>query len=491
MANYERLSGLDECFLGFETANSPMHVAVTAIFDPGPLCRPGGGVDIDGVREHLAGRLPLVPRFRQRLAYLPVMRDAVWIDDDAFDLSRHVRHASLPRPGSTEKLQQRCAEIIERPLDRSRPLWEAWVVEGLAGGGFAFVVKVHHCIVDGIAGIGMLAALLDPSPTPAPADSAAWRPRPAPTSRELLRDELARRLRGTRDIGRAVGRVLSDPVAGAASIGAAAGSLWRLVRTGLSAAPDVSFNRPLGPHRQLAWGQLDLARVKAVARRLGGTVNDVVLTAVSGAIGAALRQRGERVPDLPLRVVVPVSVRSAEEFGAPGNRVSLWLVPLPVHERSPRRRFHEIHATTDELKRGGDATGGSVVAEAANWAGGAVVELTARFVGSSRLYNLIVTNVPGPSIPLYLAGSLLREAYPHLPLFEQQGLGIALLSYVGRLAVCIAADWNLGDLLHDVVERLEPAFSELAGLAGLADGDGPPAAHEEVAVRRVALGRAG
>jgi WS/DGAT/MGAT family acyltransferase len=231
--------------------------------------------------------------------------------------------------------------------------------------------------------------------------------------------------------------------------------------------------------------------VNAVAGRLGGTVNDVVLTVVGGAIGAALRQRGERVPDLPLRAVVPVSVRSAEEFGAPGNRVSLWLVPLPVHERNPRRRFHEIHATTDELKRSGEATGGSVIAEAANWAGGAVVELTARLVGSSRLYNLIVTNVPGPSVPLYLAGSLLRETYPHLPLFEQQGLGIALLSYVGRLAVCIAADWNLGDLLHDIVERLETGFAELASLAGLSDGEEPPAAAlEEVATPRVALGRA-
>jgi WS/DGAT/MGAT family acyltransferase len=219
-------------------------------------------------------------------------------------------------------------------------------------------------------------------------------------------------------------------------------------------------------------------------------VNDVVLTVVSGALGAALRKRGERVPDFPLRAVVPVSVRSAEEFGAPGNRVSLWLVPLPVRERNPRRRFREIHAITDELKRSGEATGGSVIAEAANWAGGAVVELTARLVGSSRLYNLIVTNVPGPAIPLYLAGSMLREAYPHLPLFEQQGLGIALLSYVGRLAVCIAADWNLGDLLHDIVEGLGTGFADLASLVGLADAEEAPTALEEVAAPRVALGRA-
>ena len=490
MANYERLSGLDECFLGFETPNSPMHVAVTAIFEQGPLCRPGGGVDLDGVREHLAGRLRLVPRFRQRLAYLPVMRDAVWVDDESFDLSRHVRHASLPRPGSTEKLQQRCAEIIERPLDRRRPLWEAWVVEGLANGGFAFVVKVHHCIVDGIAGIGMLAALLDPTPTPAPAAAEVWQPRPAPTARELLRDEVGRRLRGTREIGRALGRVLSDPVAGAEGLGAAAGSLWRLVRSGLSAAPAVSFNQPVGPHRQLAWGQFDLGRVKAIARRLGGTVNDVVLTVVSGAIGGALRRRGEQVPDTPLRAVVPVSVRSAEEFGAPGNRVSLWLVPLPVGEPDPRRRFHEIHATTDELKRSGEASGGAVVAEAANWAGGAVVELTARLIGSSRIYNLIVTNVPGPGIPLYLAGSRMREAYPHLPLFDQQGIGIALLSYIGRLAVCIGADWNLGDLVHDIAGRLETGLAELGSVAGLAAEDGPEAVQAQSPPRKVALRRA-
>jgi diacylglycerol O-acyltransferase / wax synthase len=185
-----------------------------------------------------------------------------------------------------------------------------------------------------------------------------------------------------------------------------------------------------------------------------------------------------------------VSVRGAEEFGAPGNRVSLWLVPLPVHERDAQRRFHEIHATTDDLKRSGEATGGSVVAEAANWAGGAVVELTARLIGSSRVYNLIVTNVPGPSVPLYLAGSRLREAYPHLPLFEQQGIGIALLSYMGRLAVCIAADWNLGELLHDLVGRLETGLAELAGLAGMPDEDDATAAREATATPRVALGRA-
>jgi WS/DGAT/MGAT family acyltransferase len=479
MASYERLSGLDACFLGFETANAYMHVAVTGVFEPGPLSTPSGGVDIAKVRAHVAGRLAALPRFRQRLLHVPVVRDPIWVDDERFDLAYHVRHASLPKPGSTKQLQERAAELLERPLNRQHPLWEIWVIEGLAGGGFALVVKVHHCIVDGIAGIGMLVALLDVGTRPAAGSEAAWYPRLPPSRTELVRDEIARRTRATFDVGRALGRAIVEPARSAAGIGAAAGSLWRLVRTGLSPAPQVPFNREIGPHRHVAWHQRDLAVVKAMARRLGGTVNDVVLTVVSGALGATLRRHGEPVPREPLRAVVPVSVRRAEELRAPGNRVSLWLVPLPAYDRNPRRRFARIHGTTEELKRGGEAAGAAVIAEAANWAGGAVVEQAARLIGSVRIYNLIVTNVPGPGVPLYLAGSRLREVYPHLPLFEQQGIGIALLSYAGRLHVGITADWNLGRLAGDLAERLEVAFDELAVAAGLVPAPGdesvPPA----------------
>jgi len=473
MGSYERLSGLDACFLGFETPTAYMHVAVTALFERGPLSTPSGGVDIARIRAHVASRLPALPRFRQRLLHVPIVLDPIWVDDDRFDLAYHVRHASLPQPGTVAQLQERCAELLERQLNRQRPLWELWVIEGLADGGFALVVKVHHCIVDGIAGIGMLAALLDVERRPTPSLAPTWYPRPAPTRAELLRDEVARRARATLGVGRSVGRALADPAGSAAGIGAAAGSLWRLVRSGLSPVPAVCFNRPIGPHRQIAWRQLDLARVKAVARRLGGTVNDAVLTMVSGALGAALRHRGEPVPREGLRAVVPVSIRTAEEMGAPGNRVSLWLVPLPLAARNPRRRFATIRSTTEELKRDGQAAGGAVVAEAANWAGGAVVEQAARLIGSARIYNLIVTNVPGPSIPLYLAGSRLREVYPHLPLFEQQGLGIALLSYAGRLHVGITADWNLAALLADLADRLDGCFAELADAAGLPADDTP------------------
>ena len=474
MATYERLSGLDECFLGFETANAYMHVAVTAIFEPGPLTTPQGGVSIDRIRAHVESRLPSLPRFRQRLLHVPFVGDAIWVDDERFDLAYHVRHASLPQPGTTEQLQARCAELLERPLNRQHPLWEVWVVEGLAGGGFALVVKVHHCIVDGIAGIGMLAALLDVDASMPRTSAPTWYPRPAPSGADLVRDEIARRTRAAFGVGRAVRRAIADPAGSVAGVGAAAESLWRLVRTGFSPAADVCFNRPIGPHRQLAWRHFDLAAVKAVARRLGGTVNDAVLTIVSGALAGALRRRGEAVPQDGLRAVIPVSIRTAEELGAPGNRVSLWLVPLPVASRSARRRLTLIHATTEELKRDGQATGGAVIAEAANWAGGAVVEQAARLIGSARLYNLIVTNVPGPGVPLYLAGSRMRAVYPHLPLFERQGIGIALLSYAGRLHVGITADWNLGPFLADLADRLEPSFLELASAAGMATEPVPP-----------------
>ncbi len=464
VASYERLSGLDECFLGFETRNAYMHVAVTAIFDAGPVARRGGGVDLDRIRRHVSARLSSIPRFRQRLLHVPVLGDAVWVDDDGFEMTRHLHHASLPRPGSPAQLRARCAEILERPLDRRRPLWEAWVIEGLAGGRFAFLAKVHHCIVDGIAGIGMLASLLDVDPGAPPPVPAAWTPRPAPTTVELLRDDLLRRGRGALDAGRAVGRMLADPQEAVGGVQAIAGSLWRLLAAGLSPAPAVSVNRPVGPHREVAWLSADLAVVKRVGHALGGTVNDVVLTMVSGALGGALRQLGHAVPHEPLRVLVPVSVRRAEEFGAPGNRVSLWLVPLPIDEPDARCRFDRIREATAALKRGGDAAGGTVVAEAANWAGGAVVETIARAVGSVRVCNLIVTNVPGPPVPLYLAGARMVEVYPHLPLFEQQGLGIALLSYGGRLGICLVADWELGTVLQEVVRRLDAGLDEVAAV---------------------------
>jgi WS/DGAT/MGAT family acyltransferase len=473
VATYERLSGLDEAFLAFETPQAYMHVAATAIFDAAPLRDEAGGLDIARIRRHVASRLGRLPRFRQRLAYVPVVQDAIWIDDERFDLAYHVRHASLPRPGSDAQLRARCAEILERPLNRKRPLWEVWLIEGLADDAAALLAKVHHCIVDGIAGVGVLANLLSLEPHDAPDPPDRWTPQPAPSPRQLLRDEARRRLRGSLAAGRAVADAVARPQVGLARLGAVAGGLWRLAQSGLTPAPATPFNQPIGPHRQVCWLSLDLERLKRVKRRVGGTVNDVVLTCVAGAMRALFARHGETPPEEIVRAAVPVSVRTREDAAAPGNRVSIWIVPLPLGPRDPRERFGIVNTTTEQLKERNQAAGAAVLTQAADWTGRAVLSWAVRLLASARIYNVIVTNVPGPPVPLYLLGARLRAAYPHLPLFENQGLGIALLSYLDRLYVGLTADWNQAALAEEFASDLEAAVDELACSVGIHDEGAP------------------
>ena len=462
MATYERLSGLDEAFLAFETQQAYMHVAATAIFDAAPLRGPGGGIDLPRLRRHVAARLPRLPRFRQRLRRIPVTLDAIWVDDDAFDLAYHVRHASLPRPGSDEQLRERVAEILERPLNRRRPLWEVWLIEGLADDRAALVAKVHHCIVDGIAGVGVLANLLsldanEPEPEPAP-----WTARPAPTDAQLVRDEAARRVRGSFAAGRGVLNALADPRRGVARAGSAAAGLWRLARQGLTSAPTTCFNQPIGPHRRVHWLDVDLAALRLAKTRAGGTLNDVVLACVAGALRTLLGRRRELPVEGTVRAAVPVSVRTRDEAADPGNHVSIWIVPLPVYERDARARVAAVRAITERLKGNNDAAGASILTQAADWTGGALRSRAVRLINNAHIYNLIVTNVPGPPVPLYLLGARMHAAYPHLPLFENQGLGIALLSYCERLYVGLTADWAQGPLVAEFAAHLESAVDELA-----------------------------
>ena len=311
---YERLSALDEAFLAFETPETYMHVAMTAIFEAGSLATPEGGVDMERIRAHIASRLGFVPRYRQRLHYIPIVNEPVWVDDDEFDLSYHVRHASLPRPGGERQLQRRCAEILERHLDRTKPLWEMWIIEGLSEGRFAMLAKVHHCMVDGIAGVDLLVALLDGAPSRANQPEAAWTPRPRPAGRQLLRDEVARRSRASLGLIRGVTSALRQPRRARTDLQGRLSAVWQLVTEGWNGAPPTVFNQPLGPHRRVDWTKLDLARVKQVKNALGGTINDVVLTTVAGAVRHFLERRGLTAPP-DLRVLVPVNVRTAVEAG--------------------------------------------------------------------------------------------------------------------------------------------------------------------------------
>lgn len=462
---YERLSGLDRSFLAFETRETYMHVAITTIFDARPLTTSGGGLDVARIRSYVASRLPAIPRYRQRLHVVPVVKGEVWVDDDRFDLDYHVRHASLPRPGTDEQLRDRCAEILERPLHRGHPLWEAWIIEGLEHDRMAVLFKVHHCMVDGIAGIHILATLLSPSPVVRGPDPMPWRPRPVPTDAQLLRDEATRRMRGVGALARATAQGIGAPLDTAKALGDRAGALAGLMRGTFGAAKPLPFNGPIGPHRRLSWFSFDLNAVKQVKNRLGGTVNDVVLATVAGGLR---RLVGDPRSERTARIAVPVSVRTADEAGVAGNRVSAWILRLPIGERDPRRRFELVRQTTEQMKAGDEAAGAALIAEAADWTDRNLLQFGVRLLNSAKAYDLIVTNVPGPQLPLHLLESPLLAAYPHLPLFENQGLGIALFSYAGRLFWGVAVDWDMMPDVELVRLAVDEAFAELCAAAGMA-----------------------
>jgi WS/DGAT/MGAT family acyltransferase len=288
-----------------------------------------------------------------------------------------------------------------------------------------------------------------------------WTARPAPTDAQLVRDEAARRLRGSLAIGRGMMRALSDPRRGLARMATAAGGLLRLARHGLTSAPPTPFNQPIGPHRRVTWLDVDLERLRHAKQCLGGTLNDVVLACVAGALRPLLLRRRQLPVQGIIRAAVPVSVRTHDEAGDPGNRVSIWIVPLPVYERDACARVAAVHGVTEQLKGRNDAAGAAMLTQAADWTGGALRSWAVRLVGNAHIYNLIVTNVPGPPVPLYLLGARMLAAYPHLPLFENQGLGIALLSYCNRLYIGLTADWSQGPLVAELADELECVVAEL------------------------------
>jgi WS/DGAT/MGAT family acyltransferase len=440
-----------------------MHIAATAIFEPGfAIAASGGGVRIDQIRRYIASRLHLVPRYRQRLAYLPVTMGPIWVDDERFDLAYHVRHVSLPRPGSDAQLRALCARVLERQLDRRRPLWEVWFVEGLEGGAFAMITKVHHCMVDGIAGVDLLAALFTVEPQSEIENDKPWQPLPAPSGAVLLRDESIRRARtamGTlAKLGRGRRPVLS-------SLRRTTSGIWSLARSGLQRTGPMPFNGAIGPHRRVEWFEVDLDSIKHVRKTLGGTLNDVVLATVAGAMHRFLPSLGVRVQDNALRTAVPVSVRTADQHGTAGNRVSAWLADLPIGERDPWKRLTSVRQVTDSLRESHQAAGTQILTEIAEWTGANLLGIALRVLNRTKPYHLIVTNVPGPPISLYLLDARMRSIYPHLPLFENQGLGVALLSYAGKLAWGLTSDWDLLPGLDELRESMARSSAELERLS--------------------------
>lgn len=473
---YERLSFLDTSFLALESAETHMHVGTVATFAGGDLVGDDGGLDFDTVRARIESRLHLVPRYRQRLAWIPLEQYPVWVDDTHFNVDFHVRHTALPRPGSDEQLRALAGRLMSQRLDREKPLWELWFVEGLTDDRFAIIAKIHHCMVDGMAGVDLMSILLDLAPTAEIPEPEAWTPRPAPTGAELVVGETARLTRtvldaakGLRDgIGAGVrerlGSLRESVSTRASAMNASLQSGW------LSPASLTPINERIGPNRRFTWATVPLADVKTIRSAFGVSVNDVLLAAVAGALRTFLRRhRGFALDDVEMRAMVPVSVRADTRFGASSNQVAMWLVGLPVADPDPVSRLRIIQAETMQLKRSRQAEGAAALVQASSGTPTRMLSAGLRAATEMRPFNLTVTNVPGPQFPLYLHTSPMLEVYPLVPLWQHHGVGVALFSYMGTVHWGISTDWDLVPDTHALVASVHKAMADLLAAAATVD----------------------
>ena len=453
---YERLSALDATFLDVESKSAPMHVGAALIFDAKPLTLEHGGLDIERLSKYTEAAVDSIPRYRQRVEWIPGYGHPVWVDDDRFNMHFHLRHTRLPLPGDERSLKRLVGRLFSQHLDRSRPLWEFWVVEGVENDCFALIIKVHHCMVDGIAGVELLQALLQISPDAIEREPQEWRPRPAPTRTQLLVNETNHRIDGLRKLSHFMPRVQKN-FKGLSSV----------LRSGMKPAPRTPFTEhDISPYRRFDWTTFALDDVKAIKNSLGGTINDAVVATTTAAVRRYLLRHGTDVDAMEgFRTLLPVNTRKA---GGPsgGNHVAMLLADLPVSESDPFERLQKVIRVTTELKNESNQTGGAELIED-------VADLTTKRLVSElykaamklRTYNLIITNVPGPPIPLYMLSAPMTAIYPMVPLMQNQNLGIALFSYAGKLHFGFNADWESFPDVHEFVEDLDASFAEYKQLA--------------------------
>ncbi len=460
----DRLTAVDASFVAQEGPVSHMHIGAVMIFEgPAPA--------YEDLADHIRSRLHLVPRFRQKLAFPPVETGRpLWIDDPSFNLEYHVRDTALPAPGSETQLRALAARIHSQALDRSKPLWEMWLVQGLDDGRFALITKTHHALVDGTSGVDLATVLFDLGPVPVRVEHppAAWTPQPSPSGIELA----ARGVRGVLSLPfEAAGRVLdaaAHPDESLQGTREALEGLGEVVWAALNPAPATPLNVAIGPHRRLVWVRQDLRDFKRVKDALGGTVNDVVLATVAGALQAWLRSRGVRTEGLELRALVPVSIRGRDEHHQLGNRIAAMRAPLPVYVEDPVARLHVVRHAMDGLKDSKQALGAEVLAGMQALAPPTIFAQASRLNFSTRLFNLLVTNVPGPQFPLYLLGRELQDLFPVAFLPKDQALAIAIMSYDGGMDFGLLGDYDAMADLERFGELLQESLAELLEAAAAA-----------------------
>ncbi len=460
----ERLTPLDASFLYLERPSTHMHVAALSVFDPSS--RPGGRLRFEDVRSTIEARIHLAPRFRRRVLEVPMRIGLpVWADDPAFDLDMHVRRVALPPPGGRRELADVVQEALSRPLDRSRPLWELSVIEGLEGGFVATLMKVHHALMDGLSGMQLASAMYDAEPTSAAVPPASpWRPEPLPTPAELIAEALREQVgHPLRAAGQAARSLASSPALTALGVGAAAGGVRSIIDLG--PRPPSVFDVPVGPARRFAMTEAPFQRFREIKDSLGGTVNDIVLTVVASALHRYLRGRREPTKGRSIRLLVPVSVRAADDpFG---NRVAPAFVDVPVGAMSGRRRLALVRDGTKHLKGSMMATGADALIALGAFAPGALLAGAARAIARAPWFNVVVSNIPGPQQPMYLAGARLIASYPAMPLGPTSALSIACTSLAGTMAFGITADRTGVPDVDALALALDDALAELSKAAGV------------------------
>jgi len=449
----ERLSSLDASFLYLETPSVHMHVAGVSVFDP----REDGPLTYDDVQRVVEARLHLAPRLRQRVLRVPFgLARPLWVDDERFDLDFHLRRAAIPSPGGRFQLERAVERVLSRPLDPGKPLWELYVFEGLAERRTAVLMKLHHALADGISGMTIASALFDLAPDADPGAPRPWSAEAAPTRDDLMRD-------AARDLVlhplEAVGHALGAPARSFHAVAETLSGVRDVVDMG--APPAGPFDTTIGPARRFATAEASFSRIHDVKRALGGTVNDVVLTAVAGGLHDLLEHRGEHTRGRTLRVMVPVSVRSKAEHGDVGNRVAPAFVDVPIGPLLARTRLHRVRRATAQLKESSMAVGADSIIGLGAFAPPALHAMAARLTSRGRWFNLVVSNVPAPQVPLYLAGAPLVASYPSMPLGERSGLSIACTSLAGTMAFGLTADWDSVPDVEILARGIESGFDEL------------------------------
>jgi len=452
----DRLTAVDASFLSNETSSSHMHVGGIQIFEgPPPLY-------VDLV-EHVRSRLHQVPRFRQRLLVPPLEAGRpLWADDVNFNLTYHIRHTALPDPGGEEELKRLAARVFSQQLDRSKPLWELWLVQGLERDRFAILTKTHHAMVDGISGVDIGTVLFDHEPVPKPAEFVDdWSPRPQPGTRALVARAAEDAASAPLRLAERAIEAVRNPETTAKKVAEALEGVGEVVGALADPAPDVPLNHGIGPYRRFVWVRSELATFKRIKDSLGGTVNDVVLAVVTGALREWLHGRGIRTEGLELRALVPVSIRAEDERGNLGNRIVVMRGPLPVYVEDPVRRLRVVSEQMDGLKRSKQALGAEMISRFNDFAPPTLLAQASRLNFSTRLFNLIVTNVPGPQLPLYVLGRELEEVFPVAFLPQNHALAVAIISYNGRIGFGLLADYDSMEDIDVITDGIAESLTEL------------------------------